>query len=881
MVLSYFVHILLFRKENKNIFIKKLLITTFELIAKKSYKMYKHKIRFFLIFIFSFQILLAQKPQKLNSAEIYNQLQKLNFLGSVLYIAAHPDDENTRLISYLSNEVKARTAYLSLTRGDGGQNLIGPQLRELLGVIRTQELIEARKIDGGEQFFSRANDFGYSKNPEETLQIWDREKVLSDVVWAIRKFQPDVIINRFDHRTAGTTHGHHTASALLSTESFDLTNNPTAFPDQLKLVETWQAKRQFFNTSWWFYGSKEKFDAAEKTNLITFETGVYYPTLGKSNQEIAALSRSSHQSQGFGSTGTRGQETEYLEFINGEKSKDNSNIFGGIDTSWNRIKGGKPIGDMLTEIVSQYDFSNPSASVPNLAKVYLMIQALDKNHWKTVKSSELTNIIASCSGLYLEAVAQNQEATPGSTVNLKLEAINRSTIKIDLLSVTTFPENKKTNFNKALNNNVSENIPLDLQLPNTIEYTQPYWLKEKGTIGMYTVKDQKNIGIPDVIREVKVVFNIAISGIEIPFERTVVYKYNDNVKGEMYNYLDIVPEVTTTILNKVSLFNDGNNKSVGVKIKAGKDGVKGNLQLELAGNWEVSPKFIPFDLEKKGTEQVLYFGVTPPTESSEVIAKSIAVVDNKRYDKNQVIIDYSHISKQQVLEPAEAKFIKLDLKTNGQKIAYIMGAGDEVPVSLTQMGYSVSLLTPEEITAEKLKSFDVIITGIRAYNTVDDLTNKQSILFDFVKGGKTMLVQYNTPDGINTANIAPYPLKISRDRVTEENAEVRFLAPNHPVLNYPNKITSKDFVGWKQEQGLYYPHEFDKAFTPILSSNDKGESPKNGALLIATYGKGYYIYTGLSLFRELPEGVSGAYRILANIISLKAPTTLPSQKTKP
>jgi LmbE family N-acetylglucosaminyl deacetylase len=843
--------------------------------------MYKSKIQFFLLFLFSFQVLLAQKPQKLNSVEIYNQIEKLNFLGSVLYIAAHPDDENTRLIAYLSNDIKARTGYLSLTRGDGGQNLIGPQLRELLGVIRTQELIEARKIDGGEQFFSRANDFGYSKNPKETLQIWDKDKVLSDVVWAIRKFQPDVIINRFDHRTAGTTHGHHTASALLSTESFDLANNPAVFPDQLKLVETWQAKRQFFNTSWWFYGSKEKFDSADKTNLVTFQTGVYYPTLGKSNQEIAALSRSSHQSQGFGSTGSRGEDTEYLEFINGEKSKDKSNIFEGIDTSWNRVKGGRLIGELITEIISQYDFSNPSASVSNLTKAYQMIQALDENHWKTVKSSELKNIIAACSGLYLEAVAQNQEAIPGSIVNLKLEVINRSDIKMNLLSVTTLPLRKNTPLDSQLNNNVSESKTLDLQLPEAIEYTQPYWLKEKGSQGMYTVNNQKNIGIPDVIREVKVVFNIAINGIEIPFERTVVYKYNDNVKGEMYNYLDIVPEVTTSILNKVALFNNGNNKSIAVKIKSGKDNIKGNLQLDLPKNWIVFPKLIPFNLDKKGTEQIVHFKVTPPKESSEVIAKSIAIINNKKYSTNQVIIDYDHITKQQVLEPAEAKFIKLDLQTNGQKIGYIMGAGDEVPESLIEMGYSVSLLSPEEITAEKLEPFDVVITGIRAYNTVEALAAKQNILFDFVKGGKTMLVQYNTPDEVETANIAPYPLKISRDRVTEETAAVQFLAPNHPVLNYPNKITSKDFEGWTQEQGLYYPNEFDKAFTPILSSHDQGESPKNGALLIAPYGKGYYIYTGLSLFRELPEGVSGAYRILANIISLKEPIKQTSQKIKP
>ncbi len=834
-----------------------------------------------IIFLLFFQSANAQQPQKSNSAAIYNQIQKLNFLGSVLYVAAHPDDENTRLISYLSNETKARTAYLSLTRGDGGQNLIGPQLRELLGVIRTQELIEARKIDGGEQIFTRANDFGFSKNPEETLEIWDKEKVLSDVIFAIRKFQPDIIINRFDHKTSGNTHGHHSASAILSFESFNKANDPKVFPEQLNLVKPWQIKRQFFNPSWWFYGSQEKFDAADKTNFISMQTGVYYASTGKSNQEIAALSRSCHQSQGFGSTGSRGEETEYLELINGELPKNKANIFDGIDTSWNRVKGGKPIGELISKIVAEFDFKNPSASIPDLAKAYSMMQTLDENHWKNLKSEEIKNVIAACAGLYLEAVAQNQEATPGSVVKLKLEAINRSPIEIQLLSVTTLPDQKNTIQNQVLKNNILQNSTLDLQLPSTIDFTQPYWLKDKGTEGMYTVSDQKNIGIPDVIRDVKVVFNVKINEIEIPFERTVVYKYNDDVKGEMYNYLDVVPEVTTCILDKVSLFTTTKKKYIGVKIKSGKDAVKGDLQLELPKSWIVQPKSIPFNLDKKGLEQTFYFEVTPPNLQEEAVAKSVAIIDGKRYDKEQISIDFDHITKQQVLKSSESKFIRMDLKTNNERIAYIMGAGDEVPNSLMQMGYKVTLLNPEEITPAKMANFDIVMTGIRAYNTVQALANKQNILFDFVKDGKTMLVQYNTANDLVTENLAPFPLKISRDRVTEENAEVRFLAPNHPVLNSPNKITAKDFQGWKQEQGLYYPTNFDKAFTPILSSNDKGETPKDGALLIAPYGKGYYIYTGLSFFRELPEGVSGAYKILANMISLQNPVTLPAEKVKP
>jgi LmbE family N-acetylglucosaminyl deacetylase len=363
--------------------------------------MQKLYISIILSFLITFQISIAQQPVKPNAVEIYNQIQKLNFLGSVLYIAAHPDDENTRLISFLSNDTKAQTAYLSITRGDGGQNLIGPELRELLGAIRTQELIEARKIDGGIQFFTRANDFGYSKNPEETLQIWNKEQVLSDVIWTIRKFQPDVIINRFDHRSPGTTHGHHTSSAMLSIEAFEKVNDATVFPNQLDYVTTWQPKRLYFNTSWWFFGSKEKFEAADKTNLINLKIGTFYSSLGKSNQEIAALSRSRHQSQGFGSTGTRGEEDEYLELLKGTISKDKTNLFEGIDTTWNRVNEGKAIGDILSNVEKNFDFKNPAASIPELVKAYSLIENLEDKHWKNIKSEEIKKIIAACAGLYI------------------------------------------------------------------------------------------------------------------------------------------------------------------------------------------------------------------------------------------------------------------------------------------------------------------------------------------------------------------------------------------------------------------------------------------------------------------------------------------------
>ncbi|WP_366182602.1 PIG-L family deacetylase [Flavobacterium ovatum] len=841
--------------------------------------MYQYINKFFLLFLFSFQIISAQKPQKPNSAEIYNQIQKLNFLGSVLYIAAHPDDENTKLISYLSNEKKARTAYLSLTRGDGGQNLIGPELREQLGVIRTQELLEARKIDGGQQFFSRANDFGFSKTPQETLQIWDKKQVLADIVWAIRKFKPDLIINRFDHRTSGNTHGHHSASALLSLESFDLSNTTTAFPEQLAYVEPWQVTKQFFNPSYWFYGSQEKFDAADKSNFLTLQTDVYYTNLGKSNSEISALSRSCHQSQGFGSTGTRGVEIEYLEQINGQKSK--LDLFDGIDTSWNRVVGGKPIGDLITKIITKYDFTNPYKSIPNLVKAYEMIQLLDESHWKTIKSEEIKNCITNCAGLYLEAVANLQAVCPGNTVQLTLEAINRTDAKIKLESITTFPEQITTTQNRPLNNNIVNKISIFIDVPITSDFTAPYWLKETGTLGMYTVKDPEDIGIPDIIRNNKIFFNLNINGLDITIEKPIVYKFNHPTKGEMYQFLDIIPEVSTSFQEKVILFNNDKPKEIAIIVKAGKDSIKGQLQLELPKNWLVTPEKIEVEIPKKGNEKIFQFLVTPPALAGEIFAKNSIIVDGKKFSSEQVNIEYPHITKQQVLQPAESKFIKLDIKIGPQKVGYIMGAGDAVPASLLQMGYDLFFLDPEEITAESIASFDVIITGIRAYNTIKPLVNKQQILFDFIKEGKTMIVQYNTPNLLAGVQLGPYPITLSNDRVTEENVKVRFLAPNHPVLNYPNKITQADFTGWTQEQGLYYPNEYDPAFTPILSSNDTGESPKDGALLVAPYGKGYYVYTGLSFFRELPEGVAGAYRLMANLISLQNRNTETVPNTKP
>ncbi len=827
----------------------------------------QNTLRLLVLFLLTTTLVNAQQPKKPTSSEIFESIKKLNFLGSVLYLAAHPDDENTRLISYLSNEVKARTAYLSLTRGDGGQNLIGPEIRELLGVIRTQELLAARRTDGGEQLFTRANDFGYSKHPDETLEIWNKDDVLSDVVLAIRRFQPDIIINRFDHRSPGSTHGHHTSSAMLSVEAFDLANSKSAFPEQLKYVNPWQPKRQFFNTSWWFYGSQEAFDNADKSNLLQIDTGVYFPSSGMSNPEIAALSRSQHKSQGFGSTGSRGKQLEYIELINGDLPKDKSNLFDGIDTTWNRVKGGKAIGDILNQVQSNYNFKNPAASLKELMRAYTLIQNLENDHWRTYKTQEIKQIIAACAGLYLEAVTNTNLATPGETVDMSVEVINRSDANIKLSNIVN-PNGVKIEKNINLDNNTDYEFKESLKINSNQNFTTPYWLTQTGSLGMYRVDDTSLIGKPETPRDLKITFNLSIETIAIPFEKALVYKTNDLVKGEVYKPFEIVPEASAKIQEKVIIVDSDQQRDIEVIVNSSRENLEGYVELAHPKDWQVYPEKQKITIAHKGETQTLVFTLIPPKEQSEGTLSPMVHIGDAVYSKELVEIDYDHIPYQTVLMPSESKIVRLDIQKRGQNVGYIEGAGDVVPESLRQIGYNVAVLKPEDISAENLKRFDAIVVGIRAYNTVEDLKYKQELLFDYVAQGGTMVVQYNTSRGLKINTLAPYDLKLSRDRVTDENAKVELIAPNHDVLNAPNKITLKDFEGWTQERGLYFPDEWSSEFTPILSMNDSGETAKTGSLLVAQYGEGYYVYTGLSFFREFPAGVSGAYRLFANILSL-------------
>lgn len=804
----------------------------------------------------------AQAPKKHNAAEIKLMLKKLNVLGTALYVAAHPDDENTRLIGYLSNEKLYNTAYLAATRGDGGQNLVGPEIRELLGIIRTQELLAARRTDGSQQFFSRANDFGYSKNPEETFNIWDKEKVLADFVWVIRNYKPDVIITRFPENGGGG-HGHHTASAILAREAFEAAANPEKFPEQLEHTQVWQPKRLLFNTHPFFY--RRLGIEMDTAALSTLDLGTYNPLLGKSYPEIAALSRSMHKSQGFGATGSRGTQVEYFEHIMGEKAE--KNMFDGIDDTWNRVEGGDKVGYHVENALNSFDMDNPSMIVSDLVKAYKALNGVTDSYWKEKKQAEIKEIIKACMGLYLEIKADNFAYTPGDTIKLSIESINRSDVTASLSSISISQLGVFT-LNQKLTNNSPFNQDKIYVLPKGIQYSTPYWLKQKGSLGMYYVSNQKLIGLPENRPALSSSFSISIEGTIFDYDIPVIFKRNDPVDGEVYRPLEITPPVFLNITEQVYVFGSENTKKIEVKVTAGSANVNGQVSLNLPRGWKYSPKSYDFNLSLKEEESTYSFEVTPPKGQNVGEVKAEAIVNEISYNRSIVRIDYDHIPMQTLFPEAVSKVVKIDLKKRGQNVGYIKGAGDEIPASLRQIGYNVWEMNDEDITADNLADLDALILGVRAYNTEKRLKIHQSKLMDYVQNGGTMIVQYNTSHRLVMEEVGPYPLKLSRDRVTVEEAEMRILNKNHPLMTVPNKITEKDFEGWVQERGLYFPNEWDEKYEALISSNDPGETPKDGGLLVTQYGEGYYIYTGYSWFRELPAGVPGAYRIFTNMISL-------------
>ncbi|MEJ7627317.1 MAG: PIG-L family deacetylase [Ferruginibacter sp.] len=827
--------------------------------------------RFFVSFIFIAFVnsLSAQSPKPVSSSDILQQIKKLQVHASVLYVAAHPDDENTRLLSYLANEKLYRTGYLSLTRGDGGQNLIGDEQGIDLGLIRTQELLAARRVDGAEQFFTRAYDFGFSKNPEEALRIWDHDKILGDVVWVIRSFRPDVIISRFPTTGEGG-HGHHTASAILASEAFDAAADPTKYPEQFKHgVSTWQAKRLLWNT--FNFGNNN----LTREDQFKTDVGVYNPVIGKSYGEMAAESRSKHRSQGFGVPAQRGSSFEYFATIKGTKPV--YDLMDGVEVTTERLSFTDPsqkkkYKDLVEKTITGFDPAQPVNSLPALRAMYTLLKQSDEPY-NYNKQMEVNNLVATTAGLFMEAIAVKQLNTIGDSAKFNLVFNNRTGIKIDKARAILFGKAYEFKDIKSNENNIKQ---VSILIPANEKVRQPYWLQEEMSKGMFIVSDQKLIGKPQD-DPYYALYQLTIDSARYDYYIPVQFKSTDPVKGETFQPVQMVYPVSINSSPSVIVFS-GNKKNEQKNIQYT---VQSNLALEekvffqnITGNksttifdstikWTNGEKRY-FDVRLNGDEYKSNINLLAGGE-----VKTTSVSDRQAYTLNK--ISYEHIPDIFYNYKDKVKIVKTDLHTAGTTAGYIAGAGDKIPEALLQMGYKVTMLQEGDINLTNLKQFDVIITGVRAYNIHSWLSNSHFTLMKYVEEGGVLLSQYNTNNSIGPvrAKISPYPFTISRNRVTDETAVVNFLLPEHPALNYPNKITQNDFDGWIQERSIYHAENIDSNYQKILSMKDPGEKEHDGSLIIANYGKGRFVYTGLVFFRELPAGVGGAYRLFANLIANK------------
>jgi LmbE family N-acetylglucosaminyl deacetylase len=818
----------------------------------------------------------AQVPETMNSSDILLRMKKLDVLGSVLYIAAHPDDENTRLLAWLSTDKLYRTGYLSLTRGDGGQNLIGDEQGIELGLIRTQELLAARRVDGAEQFFSRAYDFGFSKTTTEALEVWNEQKILSDVVWIIRKFQPDVIITRFpEDKRAG--HGQHSASSVLARLAYSAAADPNQFPDQFKSgVQPWQAKRIFWNN--YNFGNVN----TTREDQLKIEVGGYNSMIGKSYGEIAADSRSQHRSQGFGVPHSRGNFLEYFSLTAGLKA--DSSLLQNINCSWSRIENGAPIGLKIDQLIKNYDPAAPDHSIQLLVEVYKSINALKPGYWRNEKLKETVDLIYACSGLWLEATVPEAYATVNQDIPVAIRVVNRAplNITIDTISVN----HQDTSWNLSAQPGVNYLLVRNVSLKN-LPVSQPYWLVKPMSYGSYNVDDQTLIGRPQNRPVLEVEFSIRIMGESITFSKPVVYKFTDAVKGELFEPLTIVPSQMAYCTPDLLVFTKGKEQELTVhkqlKTLPSADTENGMIHPAALSSSEIKSKK---DLDVSITEIPGFQtrDVSGTASSRNFLLKSDLVNDQPIGTwvvRNDVptpdtllqcrTILYEHIPRIDYFKPARTTVVSLNLKIKGRRIGYIEGAGDKVPDALTAMGYTVVKLNESIVTTAGLQNLDAVITGLRAYDVHDWLSRKYGVLMEYIKNGGNLIVQYNRNLGADTTGIGPYPFGISATRVTEEDAPVHFNQSSLQVLHFPNEITNNDFQGWVQERGIYFAQHIDPRYQSVLSMHDKGEPDQNGSLIIGNYGKGYFTYTGLVFFRELPAGVPGSYRLLANLIALNQP----------
>jgi LmbE family N-acetylglucosaminyl deacetylase len=869
-------------------------------------------------------------------------LRQLDGVKRVLLIGAHPDDEDTALLASLARGSGAQAAYLTLTRGEGGQNLIGPELGEGLGLVRTGELLAARSLDGGGQYFTRAYDFGYSKSATETFRHWPRDSLLRDVVWVVRTFRPQIIVSIFSG-TSRDGHGQHQVAGLLAREAFDVAGDPERFPEwEAKGVTPWQPLKLYRRT--W---------RDPQNSTLTVATGSLDPLLGRSHHQIAMASRSQHRSQDFGTAQAPGPQLAHLRLLESRVPGPDTSLFAGVDTTLAALGAdvaGPLRDDVLTGLARYREHLDaarmslnalrPWAAAPPLAEalrtlrglrdrlvgvpaeqapvasgqipegsepvggsraefgtpgakkvggpVYSVLRTLDERICRAEEA-----LLASAS-VVLEPRSDDDLVVPGQTVGVSAGLWNGGPFELQVERLELLPHSgayrPAGDGSRPLAPSSLHIWSFDFEVPPDARLSEPYYLEQPRTGDLYRWPDQTDgwarpTAPPALWIHAGVRLQVDSIGIPLDVWRPVRYRGVDKASGEFWRPVQVVPALSVQITPALVVWPAGDTtpRALSVALRAeAVEPIDGILRLQVPVGWRSLPNQQTFALSGSGSQTDLAFTLrpesdgdlpaTPHTDGSTdpVAVRAVATTaDGHTFDNRLSVIDYSHIEPAVLLEPAVTRVRRFPVQVASSAVGYIMGSGDAGPEAIRQLGVEVEVLEPGRFGRQSFDRFDVLVLGVRTYEVLPELAAANAELLDWVRRGGVLIVQYNKyefSDGL----FAPYPIVLRQPavRVTDEGSPVQLLEPGSPVLSTPNRITEEDFEGWIQERGLYFPSEWSAQYTPLLETGDPDEELSRGSLLVGTVGEGLYVYTSLSFFRQLPAGVPGAYRLLANLLSL-------------
>lgn len=851
------------------------------------------------------------QAQDRGASALGEAIEGLGVNTRVLMIAAHPDDEDTQVIAWLSRGRHVETAYLSLTRGDGGQNIIGNELGEALGVVRTEELLAARRIDGGKQFFTRAYDYGYSKSADEAFTQWSRDSLLRDVITVVRSFKPHVIISVF----SGTTrdgHGQHQAAGILSREAYDLAGDTVRFPRSATAGHAGWTVAKFYRG-----GSFRQAQAS-----LRFNVGEYDPVIGRSYAEIAAISRSQHRSQAFGTLQPLGVR---MDGITREESRvpapaDEQGLFDGIDTTWARFRPAMRGRDAeqalaalpaaIAAVRESYNPFAPDKSIAALSTVSGLVSRLcgpaitgatspcagggpSADYIAPQLASDLAmsfvtlrrrldEALAMATGVAVEVTSPRELWATGEPVTVRVTMYNRGKVPVALENGVIRAGNSGVPVDgmRAIvvpDSTVTVEVGGQRPGPSFSNVTQPRWLvrPRPGAMLDYSVAGGEDGALAI---DARAILTLSVGEVRFTVARPAVYRYADQARGEINRRIAGVPAVSVLLEQEVEYAPARTPIEREMRVHLwtpSANATDATLALRLPAGLTADSASRTVNVPANGVVRTVTFRVRGQLPAGRHVIEAVASSGGQAYAQGYTTVDYEHIDARRMYRPSRLTIEAVDVvAANGMRVGYVQGVGDNSAAALSQLGVEVTMLDPASLAQADLKGFNAIVIGPRAYDAHPALVANNGRLLEYAEQGGTLVVQYGQYE-MTRAGMTPYPFTINRphDRVTNENAPVTLIDSTSTVLRSPNRITSADFDGWIQDRSLYMPRTFDPRYVPSVELNDPGESPNRGGILVAPVGRGTYVYTSLAFFRQLPNGVPGAARLFLNLLSAKVQRT--------